>query len=70
MSRKWNFLAGLAAAALTFGTLSTTLGSAYYNKLGHPCHAMEHCCMHESSNKAAERVMTPANHCATDSMVK
>ena len=66
MSRKGNFLVGLAAAALTFGSLYATLGSERFNKSCHPCHAMEHCCMHQT--ESCKSVVMPVSHCTRDSV--
>lgn len=69
MSRKRIFLAGLAAAVVTFGALFATLGSARFNKSCHPCHAMHHCCMHESQNAACGHV-SPDSGCSVDPVEK
>lgn len=41
MKRKTRFFVGLAAAALTFGSLMATLGPAHFNKHRHGCHAQQ-----------------------------
>ena len=44
MRRKGRFLAGFAAAVITFGTLWATLGPEKFNQHRcSPCHRMEQC---------------------------
>jgi len=45
MHRRSRFLAGLAAAAITFASLWFTLGPEHFNRGHRPWHRMEHCCM-------------------------
>ena len=46
MHRRSRFLVGLAAAAITFGSLWFGMGSEHFNRGHRPCHRMmEHCCM-------------------------
>ena len=68
MSRKGNFLVGLAAAALTFGSLYGTLGSARFNKSCQPCHTMQHCCMPEMESCKSSEI--PASQCTRDSVAE
>ena len=51
MHRRSNFLVGLAAAALTFGSLWFAMGSEHFNRGCRPCYRMEHCWMHEQHSK-------------------
>lgn len=44
MSRRSRFLVGLAAAAITFGSLFATMGPEKFNQCGKRAHEMRHCC--------------------------
>ena len=68
MSRNGNFLVGLAAAALTFGSLYATLGSERFNKSCQPCHVLQHCCMHEVTS--CKSTAMPVSQCTRDSVAE
>lgn len=48
MSRRSRFLVGLAAAAITFGSLFATLGPEKFNQCGKRAHQMHHCCSNDA----------------------
>lgn len=80
MHRRSRFLVGLAAAAITFGSLWFGMGSDHFNRGHRPCHPMmEHCNMHEehfrhcdgdSPSKVHEKVIVIKEVIKTDSIKK
>lgn len=43
MKRRTGFLTGIVAAAITFGTLTATMGPRHFNRHGGRCQNMENC---------------------------
>ena len=52
MYRRSRFLVGLAAAAITFGSLWFAMGPEHFNRGHRFCHH-EQCCMHEEHERNA-----------------
>ncbi len=51
MYRRTRFLVGLAAAAITFGSLWFAVGPAHFNRGHRFCDRMDNCYMHETHHR-------------------
>lgn len=78
MRRRSGFLAGLAVAAITFGSLWFTLGPDHFNR-GHKlcqrehCQMTEHCqkqCGEETKTIHADKIIIIQNNAKVDSIAK
>jgi len=79
MYRRSRFLVGLAAAAITFGSLCFTMGSEHFNRGCRPCHKIENCgmnndhyrhCNESTKGINAEKVIIIREVVKTDSVKK